>query len=55
MLSSQARALADIAWEAGTVILGHYGGSVEMRRKHRAKLCRRLRRNGLASREGGGG
>ena len=33
MLSSQARALADIAWEAGTVILGHYGGSVEMRRK----------------------
>ena len=33
MLSNQARVLADIAWEAGTVILGHYGGSVEARRK----------------------
>ena len=33
MLSSQAHALAYIAWEAGTVILGHYGGTVETRRK----------------------
>ncbi|MGC8534515.1 MAG: 3'(2'),5'-bisphosphate nucleotidase CysQ [Rhizomicrobium sp.] len=33
MLSSQAHILADIAWEAGTVILGHYGGTFETRRK----------------------
>ncbi len=33
MLSNQAHALAEIAWDAGTVILGHYGGTLETRRK----------------------
>ncbi|MDE2462694.1 MAG: 3'(2'),5'-bisphosphate nucleotidase CysQ [Alphaproteobacteria bacterium] len=33
MLSSQARELAEIAWEAGKLILDHYGGQVEARSK----------------------